>query len=869
MKGNIRTHVCAADVCARTHQPGRHTRRETKKAKTKRIAISEAASESTGDRNEEGALDVNNLIETLKAAGAVRGRDGEATVKNKKGGGKNRDSSAEAAAYACAPASKSSVAKGSEAAGGGTTKVHGRGNEDLGAEHTPSPPSVAQKKVVAAAAPEHTWARAATTNTGEWGVPGGMGDEHADDQHGMTETAPKCISSGPAASFDLKEDRSCAGGNVTAACGAVHLDANEATVAAGIGAREAAVAALDVQGLLGLHGALLHPAGDEDGVAAAAAEVDGGGGEEGLWAIGCERTEKGAERVAAVHAAGRMGAVQSGAAAAGVEGAERDASAEMVMRDSSEDVGGVATDGSGWGSCRDEGCGGAAIQRRTAGLVTAISRPNANAGRGDGCDDAAGRVRVVESVPRDSMMTPAQRPPPKPTRAPPPLPVTCIREADVGGPHRDAETGQGMWGHGGKGRSTGGGLSEEACLPVMSLAREGDSPEASRGVADIPAPDSCMIRSTEGVAPGFGAGSGGQVRDGEEREALGSRERAALEMEEAETERERQAMERDRAMMQQECERLLRLKETRGHGDSEHAVDGTGGLQEELTVWGEQQSKTAAGLEHKREHASDAQQTARRSLVQQFVGRWSRGGQAAGGGGHAITVGEGEGGEGLGAGVAWGAVGLITGVETIEMGSSAAGSEGRLWRGVGRGLMAAGLGKRRSSCPGCDTAVHTGLLGNARWCEYSQAYYCRACHVGETHVIIARVLQQWDLAPRPVSIPAAEFLRENYTQPLFSAAVDLSPAARERAGESLTRVLAARRRASLLRDYVVQCPNFPNSRCQAEDRVAAVTLPPGRSHLLADCDTFSLRDWVEVASGALLRFVASTAAPWASHVLER
>ena len=158
MKANIRAHVCA-HVRARAHQPGRNTRRDTKKAKTKRIAISEAASESTGDGNEEGALDVNNLIETLKAAGAVRGMDGEATMKTEKGGGKKKDSSAEAAAYAFASASKSSVTKGF-VAGGSTTKVHGRSNEDLGAEHTPSPPSATQ--VVAATAPEHTWARAAS-----------------------------------------------------------------------------------------------------------------------------------------------------------------------------------------------------------------------------------------------------------------------------------------------------------------------------------------------------------------------------------------------------------------------------------------------------------------------------------------------------------------------------------------------------------------------------------------------------------------------------------------------------------------------------------------------------------------------------------
>lgn len=219
---------------------------------------------------------------------------------------------------------------------------------------------------------------------------------------------------------------------------------------------------------------------------------------------------------------------------------------------------------------------------------------------------------------------------------------------------------------------------------------------------------------------------------------------------------------------------------------------------------------------------------------------------------------------------------------------SPARDRGGEWQGRGRGLeyqgapvglitradkgrvggVAGSLVGQAQICPGCGATVSSGLLGSARWCDYSRACYCAECHLGQTHVIIARILQDWDFSARPVSIPAAIFLRENYAQPLFSTAFDLSPTARAKAGRNLELVIAARRRAALLRDYVVQCPNFPNSRAQPEDRIAAVTLARS-SHLLADDDTLSLQDLVDLASGELLLFLERTMAPWEEHVISK
>jgi hypothetical protein len=53
-------------------------------------------------------------------------------------------------------------------------------------------------------------------------------------------------------------------------------------------------------------------------------------------------------------------------------------------------------------------------------------------------------------------------------------------------------------------------------------------------------------------------------------------------------------------------------------------------------------------------------------------------------------------------------------------------------------------------------------LGGPRWCEYSGQLFCSLCHLNETAVIPAYVLQRWDFALRPVSQLAKAYLDSIY-----------------------------------------------------------------------------------------------------------
>lgn len=53
-------------------------------------------------------------------------------------------------------------------------------------------------------------------------------------------------------------------------------------------------------------------------------------------------------------------------------------------------------------------------------------------------------------------------------------------------------------------------------------------------------------------------------------------------------------------------------------------------------------------------------------------------------------------------------------------------------------------------------------LSGPRWCEYSGQLYCSSCHLNETAVIPACVVQHWDFGLRPVSQLAKAYLDSIY-----------------------------------------------------------------------------------------------------------
>ncbi|KAJ7514119.1 hypothetical protein O6H91_23G028600 [Diphasiastrum complanatum] len=88
------------------------------------------------------------------------------------------------------------------------------------------------------------------------------------------------------------------------------------------------------------------------------------------------------------------------------------------------------------------------------------------------------------------------------------------------------------------------------------------------------------------------------------------------------------------------------------------------------------------------------------------------------------------------------------------------------------------LAVQHNACAGCygqlDSAtgfvsgIATTLgLGGPRLCDYSGQLFCMKCHLNETAVIPARVLQMWDFTPRRVSQLAKAYLDSIYDQVLL------------------------------------------------------------------------------------------------------
>ncbi|XP_015792468.1 differentially expressed in FDCP 8 homolog [Tetranychus urticae] len=59
-----------------------------------------------------------------------------------------------------------------------------------------------------------------------------------------------------------------------------------------------------------------------------------------------------------------------------------------------------------------------------------------------------------------------------------------------------------------------------------------------------------------------------------------------------------------------------------------------------------------------------------------------------------------------------------------------------------------GMVKQQFKCNDCDGPIS---FNSCNLCDYDGKYYCQKCHSGDTAVIPARIIHNWDFLPRPVS----------------------------------------------------------------------------------------------------------------------
>lgn len=124
-----------------------------------------------------------------------------------------------------------------------------------------------------------------------------------------------------------------------------------------------------------------------------------------------------------------------------------------------------------------------------------------------------------------------------------------------------------------------------------------------------------------------------------------------------------------------------------------------------------------------------------------------------------------------------------------------------------------------------------------RFCEYSGQMFCSSCHLNETAIIPAWVLQRWDFTPRLTSQLAKAYLDSIYDKPMLCvSAVNPYLYARVPVLAFLT---------DLRRDLskMLAC-----IRCPVRARVQAMM--GSRRYLLESNDFFALRDLADLSKGA-------------------
>jgi len=171
-----------------------------------------------------------------------------------------------------------------------------------------------------------------------------------------------------------------------------------------------------------------------------------------------------------------------------------------------------------------------------------------------------------------------------------------------------------------------------------------------------------------------------------------------------------------------------------------------------------------------------------------------------------------------------------------------------------------GLDSQDWRCHDCSAAIGA-IFGPWYVCHLTSRYYCSDCHVGQTAVIPARLLYNWDATPRPVSKSSAIFLTYISTKPILDiTAFNPSLMSVVPAVEEATRL---RKKLTYLVAYLSAC-----SRAQQEGvKVALAEVVWPREYLYTGVDTYSLKDIEQLHKGELKATLHQGVKVCTNHVL--
>ncbi|XP_057858996.2 uncharacterized protein LOC131067845 isoform X1 [Cryptomeria japonica] len=158
------------------------------------------------------------------------------------------------------------------------------------------------------------------------------------------------------------------------------------------------------------------------------------------------------------------------------------------------------------------------------------------------------------------------------------------------------------------------------------------------------------------------------------------------------------------------------------------------------------------------------------------------------------------------------------------------------------------LEEQHYSCAGCykhldiakglmEEFVQTLGWGKPRLCEYTGQLLCTSCHLNETSVLPAQVLQHWDFTPRPVCQLSKAYLDSIYDQPMLCVSA-VNPFIFSKL-PLLVHVMEMRKKLSRML-ACMRCPSQTTIQHSLRSRC----------YLLENSDFFALRDLVDLSKGA-------------------
>lgn len=168
-----------------------------------------------------------------------------------------------------------------------------------------------------------------------------------------------------------------------------------------------------------------------------------------------------------------------------------------------------------------------------------------------------------------------------------------------------------------------------------------------------------------------------------------------------------------------------------------------------------------------------------------------------------------------------------------------------------------GLDAQSFKCAGCPQQIGPSR-GRARLCHFSGQYYCDTCHTGETSIIPSRLVHNWDLAPREVSVKAVRLLAQVDQEPLLNLE-QLNPDLAKHS-ESMAQTRVLRLKLRLLGDYLLTCRSGACKKLQA--RMGQ------RTYLLESSQLYSVLDLRQMAEGQFADFLLTLLHHASNHVFQ-